>query len=126
RNGGIVYQWLFDEDARSSQDAFLYPNGDLLVISWTGRKSVVSKSLLKLDKNSSLVWKYTERTHHKVNVDEHGTIFALIERIDDTKPEGAEFFNTPFLHDYIVALSPDGKEQYRIPIVEAFLHSPYK
>lgn len=107
------------------EDAYLYPNGDLLAAYIIKQDGVEHRKLVKLTKNSDIIWEYEGSVHHEVNVDEHGNIYVLIDPITDTKPEGADFLNTPFLHDQIAILSPDGQELKRISLIQAFLHSDF-
>lgn len=130
--GNVVHSWklLPDQqqvqDQQQFEDAYLYPNGDLLVpySIQIGDSPMVPK-LIKFNKNSRIIWEYEAPVHHAVNIGEDDKIYTLIRIIKEKKPEGAEFFNTPFLDDYIVTLSPDGKELDRISIINAFLNSKY-
>jgi hypothetical protein len=106
--------------------SYLYANGDLLVV-FQGLENVTNGcGLVKLDKNSNVIWKYAANVHHDVDVAEDGTIYAIRHAVVDEAPLGLEHIPVPFLADYLVALSADGKELRKpIPILEALRDSPY-
>src|SRR5262249_4816693 len=81
--------------------------------------------LVKLDRDSRVVWAYAANAHHGVDVGPDGTIYALTHEIVREMPKGLEFFPTPALVDSLVLLSPQGKELKRIGLLEAFRDSPY-
>jgi len=103
----------------------LYPNGDLLVVFHGLEQLANGFGLVKLDKDSKVLWKYSENVHHDVDVGEDGTIYAIEHRVTHEMPEGLAYIPTPCLVDFLVLLSPDGKLLKRIPLLEAFRDSPY-
>jgi hypothetical protein len=103
----------------------LYPNGDLLVVLQGHGDTPYGYGLVKLDKDSRVLWKYSAHVHHDVDVAEDGTIYALTQEIVHEMPKGLESIPTPCLVDYLVLLSGAGKELGKIPILEAFQNSPY-
>ena len=100
-------------------------NGELLAIYQAERDTPAGYGLVKLSKDSKLLWKYDGRVHHDLDVDEHGTIFTLTERVALKAPTGLDYLPTPFVAESLVVLSPDGLEVARIPIEIAFRDSPY-
>jgi hypothetical protein len=96
--------------------AYLYENGDLLAI----HEGIC---LIKLDKNSNLLWVYEGGCHHDLDVTPDGKIYvlarkaAVIPRINE---------NDPVLEDFIVVLDANGNELKRISILEAMERSDYK
>ncbi|HVS35023.1 MAG TPA: arylsulfotransferase family protein [Gemmataceae bacterium] len=103
---------------------YLYPNGDLLVVFHSLTRVAGGLGLAKLDKDSNLLWKYSSRVHHDVDVGEDGTIYALEHEGGAAPPKGLEFIG-PRLVDRLLVLSPDGKLLKKIPILEALRDSPY-
>jgi hypothetical protein len=104
----------------------LYANGDLLVVFQGVETSTNGYGLAKLDKDSNVVWKYAANVHHDVDVAEDGTIYALRHEVVHEMPKRLEYIPVPALADYLVLLSPDGKELKRpIPILEAIQDSQY-
>ncbi len=96
----------------------LFPNGDLLAI-------CPGMGLIKIDKNSNLLWSYTGDyiAHHDLDIDKDGNIFLLTHREIKDHPELK--LTGPLLNDYITILSPDGKAEEHISIIDCFLNSDY-
>jgi len=103
----------------------LYPNGDLLAVYQSDGDTPYGYGLVKLNKESKLLWAYANHVHHDVDVGEDGTIYTLTQRIVTKPPAGLEFLDPPYLTDSLVVLSPDGQELQNIPIAEAFVNSSY-
>lgn len=104
----------------------LYPNGDLLVVFHGMDQILQGHGLVKLDKDSNIVWKYAARIHHDVDVGDDGTVYAIKQEIVDELPSDLKKTPTPCLVDYLVMLSPDGEElKAPISILEAFRKSPF-
>jgi hypothetical protein len=103
----------------------LYANGDLLAIYHADGDTPYGYGLVKVDKDSQLLWAYPGRVHHDLDVGEDGTIYTLTQKIIDEPPAGLEFLSTPCLTDSLVVLAPDGRELETIPLLEAFVPSPY-
>jgi hypothetical protein len=104
----------------------LFPNGDLLVVFHGMQQFHQGYCLVKLDKDSNILWHYPGMVHHDVNVGEDGTIYALKNELIRDLPRGLDFLPSPCLVDYLVILSPEGHELKKpIPIAEAFRDSPY-
>lgn len=122
-DGEVLHRWSFDYDRLWPEldvpaealgrgkwrRAYLYPNGDLLAI----HEAI---GLIKLDKESRLLWEYPGRAHHDLHVMPDGTIWVLtrhvgiIPRINETKPA---------VDDFIVHLDVDGREIDRISLLES-------
>jgi hypothetical protein len=103
----------------------LYPNGGLLAIYHADGDTPYGYGLVKVDKDSKLLWAYPGRVHHDVDVGEDGTIYTLVHQIVREPPVGLEFLPTPYLTDSLIVLSPEGRELQNIPVLEAFANSPY-
>lgn len=103
----------------------LFPNGDLLAIYQVDGDTPCGYGLVKLDKDSKLLWKYEARVHHDLDVDEKGNIYTLAEQVKRQAPAGLEYLPTPYVSDSLVVLSPDGQEVASVPIEEAFRDSAY-
>ena len=95
--------------------AYMYENGDLLAI-------FDGFGLIKLDKDSNLIWANPAHIHHDLFVDENGFIHTL----------SREAKVIPRLHpvelvleDFIIVLDPDGKIVKKVSVLEAFERSPY-
>src|SRR5262249_54542180 len=103
----------------------LYPNGDLLAIYHADGDTPFGYGLVKLDKDSKLLWAYANNVHHDLDVGEDGSIYTLTQKLVSEPPPGLEFIPSPYLTDSLVVLSPEGRELESISIPEAFINSPY-
>lgn len=118
---GIAKVWpktLKAPGATHWRKVYLYENGDLLAI-WDG------VGMIKLDKDSRLVWSFRETTpekehypHHDMDVARDGTIYVLTRRLEirqlgDEKPVN-------IVVDHVAMLSPLGKLLGHVSLLEAF------
>jgi len=130
--GNVLHQWAYDFiDAWKSgpreelpkrakgagfwRRAHLFENGDVLAI-YDGL------GLVKVDRNSRLIWAYLEGAHHDLDVLPDGTIYVLIREAHINPSVNAE---APVLEDYIAVLSPRGEELRRIALLDAFRTPKY-
>jgi hypothetical protein len=96
--------------------AHLYENGDILAI-------FEGLGIIKLDKDSNLLWASPVRAHHDLHVTPEGEIYVLsrkghlIPRID---PE------EPVLEDFISILDAEGREKKRISVLESLESSEFR
>jgi outer membrane protein assembly factor BamB len=104
--------------------AYLYPNGDLIVTIKGLGDTPWGYGLVKMDKDSRIIWKYAEHAHHDVNVGSDGKIYTLIHDFTTEKMQGIKL-KPPFLDDSIVVLSADGHELKRLSLLKAFRHSDF-
>jgi hypothetical protein len=103
----------------------LYPNGDLLAVYHAEGDTPYGYGLVKLDKDSNLLWSYPANVHHDADVGEDGRIYTLTQEVLRKPPAGLYGVSGPILTDYLVVLSPRGEELEKIPLLEAFRDSPY-
>jgi hypothetical protein len=103
----------------------LFPNGDLLAIYQAESDTPCGYGLVKLNKDSKLLWKYAGRVHHDLDVDEKGMIYTLMQELKRKAPAGLAYLPTPYVADSVVVLSPDGREVERVAVEEAFHDSAY-
>ncbi len=94
--------------------AHLFENGDLIGI-WAR-----SAGILKLDRDSNVIWANTIGAHHDLEVMPDGTITVLtvenhiVKRVHPRKP---------MLEDFITVLGPDGQVVRSVSVLEAFENS---
>ena len=88
--------------------AHLSENGDLLAIH-------EGLALVKLDRDSQVLWALDNRAHHDLEVQPDGRIFVLTR-----EPHVVERIHPrlPVLEDYVVVLGPDGEERRRVSVLE--------
>jgi hypothetical protein len=104
-----------DSNAEWWRRVHLLPNGSLLAI-------FEGMGLIKIDKNSKLVWKTSLRAHHDLEVQPNGDIY-LLTRDARMIPRLSE--DAPILEDFIMVLSRTGRPKLRISLVEAFEKSRF-
>lgn len=107
--------------------AHVFPNGDLIAQYCALGDSPYGYGIAKMDKNSNILWTYSGNSHHDFYMDkEDGDIYTLTHQFIDEAPKGLEALTFPMLTDNVVRLSSEGKELERIPILDAFLGTPYE
>jgi hypothetical protein len=104
----------------------LYANGNLLVVFHSMELYPIGYGLAMLDRDSNILWKYAARVHHDVDVGEDGTIYTLVQIPVSNPPKELVGRPAPWLLDYVVMLSPDGKELNKpISVFDALRRSPF-
>lgn len=108
-----------DDTSKKTQNfwrrVYLYDNGDLLAI-------FEGYGMIKLDKDSNILWIFDKKPHHDIFVDEQGMIYVLT-REGKVDPE----YNPkkPILEDFVSVLDPQGKEVKRVSVLKALENSYY-
>ena len=100
--------------------AYLQEQGDVLGM-------FMNYGLVKLDKDSKLLWSYKSRVHHDLFVAENGNIYVLTREVrkNDNLSLESLTFDGPVLEDFITILSPEGKEIRKFSLIDCFLNSDY-
>ncbi len=96
------------------RNARLLPNGDLLAI-FEGR------GLIKLDKDSNLLWASRCGAHHDLDLLDNGDILVLT-REARTNPLVSE--DQLILEDFIATIGAGGEMKHRISLLECFARAP--
>lgn len=95
--------------------AWLYPNGDVLVIA-------EYFALIKMDKEGNILWANPGGFHHEMEVSEDGRIYVLY-REHEARPEAGR--GKEPLIDYLMILDGEGREVCRVSLLEAIENSYY-
>ncbi|MCC7083488.1 MAG: hypothetical protein IT427_00610, partial [Pirellulales bacterium] len=103
----------------------LLPNGDLIANYVSAGGSPYGYGLAKIDKDSKLIWRFSDNAHHDFDIDESGKVYGLTHHIDLEPLKAAQHLPTPRLEDSIVVLSPDGQVLQRVAIFDAFIKSKF-
>ncbi|MCO6441931.1 MAG: hypothetical protein J5I81_12825 [Nitrococcus mobilis] len=141
-NGTVVHEWtrtfssIWDASAAVRhpvpdrqtyfRKAHLYPNGDLLAIYVGVGDTPWGYGMVKLDRDSTVIWKNLDRFHHDFAVTNGGRIYALTHAFRTKPLEGADQLQPPFLEDYLAIISADGKTLRKISLLDAFNNSDYR
>ena len=138
--GNIVHQWRYDFSAVFDEDDFavfpqqpdmlhwhrthLYPNGDLLANHDYVNHYPYGYGLVRIDRSSQVIWKYTGTAHHDFDLDDQGNIHTLVQEIG-TAPIGK--IQPPYIEDFAVVVDAQtGKEMRRFSVFQALQNSPYR
>lgn len=108
------------------RNAYAFPNGDLLALYEGNGDTPYGYGIVKLDRNSEVIWSYPGRTHHQLSVGPDGKIYVLTHGIFDDEVAGLGHLQRPRLEDSLVVLSPEGKELQRIRLLTALAKSKYR
>ena len=139
-DGVVQHTWAVDYDSlqtdkelipRSYPETYIYwhqarlfPNGDLLVIIDQYDKSPNGLAMMKIDRDSKVLWIYPHHVHHDFIMDKQGNIYAIDQQVRNETVDGLNL-ELPYLDDGLLKLSPDGEKLDRISLIEAFSHSNY-
>ncbi len=139
--GNVVHKWhlpyreFWDSSAAEKSPkppedifimrAYVYPNGDLLALYIGTGDTPWGYGLVKMDKDSHLIWKYMQHTHHDLDVGQDGRIYVLTQEISHRRFEDHRQLVPPRIDDFVVVLSPQGKQLKKVSLLEALIHSRY-
>lgn len=112
------------EERLNWHTARLLPNGDLIAVYVSVASAPHGYGLAKINKDSKLVWRYSENAHHDFDVDESGQVYTLQHSTTREQVKGAPHLQAPLLRDSVVVLSSSGKEVKRVDVFDAFAKSP--
>lgn len=141
-DGEVLHKWqrpfseIWDETAavqRPQPDSHVFmrkaipdTDGNLLAIYEGVGDTPYGYGLVKLDKDSNVVWSYLQPTHHDFDIADDGRIFVLTHAIIDEPLPELQHLDTPRLDDFLVILSPAGEELQKIPLLAAVEDSDYR
>ena len=95
--------------SRHWKRVYLYPNGDLLAL-------FEGIGLIKLDRDSKVLWTYWDSVHHDLDVDPAGNILVLVWRQQTLAGSNPQ---RQVLADNIVFLNPAGQRTRGIAVLSA-------
>lgn len=101
--------------------AVLMPNGDVIVVVIGQGAAPWGYGLMRIDKDSNVLWTFSDNTHHDVTVGSDGNLYTLVHHVSNLPVPEIPEINQPYFRDYIVVLSPDGKEIRRIDLFNSLL-----
>ena len=101
----------------------LYPNGYIL-FNFQDNNFPYGSGLVKLDKDSKVVWKLDRNTHHDVTVEPNGKIWVPAQHYRPDGMPGVRGLKPWYYEDEVLKVSPDGKVLDEISILAAFAHCP--
>jgi len=106
----------------------IFSSGDVILnISFVGFP--YGAGLVKIDKDSNVLWVSDENTHHDVSIDKDGLIYAPYHKVQlagDSPCPAINFKRDGLYHDGVIVLSPNGDVLEKIPLLKSLCESPYK
>ncbi len=129
-DGRVLHQWEFPflkaypdsvkaavrDNAQCWRQVHLFPNGDMLAI-------YEGYGLIKIDKDSNLIWAYHGAAHHDVKVTDDGRIYVLTRKAHIVNKVNSA---SPVLEDFVTILDENGHELRSVSLLDAFYGSSYE
>ncbi|RJQ70221.1 MAG: hypothetical protein C4519_21190 [Desulfobacteraceae bacterium] len=114
------------DDRTNLLKAHLFPNGDLLAIYIGVGDTPYGYGMVKLDRESQLIWKNLDFFHHDFAVGPDGLIYGLTQDFRSGQPEGVDHLELPVLDDFLVIVSPEGRTLKKISLLDAVNKSDFR
>lgn len=105
--------------------AHLFPNGDVIAVYEASGDTPYGYGVIKVDKDSKLIWRYPARNHHDLDIGPDGRVYLLEQAFENTPLPGSKIREYPYLGDSVTVLSPGGKLIKKVSITKAFRMSPF-
>ena len=135
REWGVPFSQLWDKSAAVKnpqpdshvyiEKTHLFPNGDLLALYVAVGDTPWGYGLVKYDRDNNVLWKYLGHVHHDLAVAPDGRVFVLSQEIGQDDLTQYPHLKAPRIDDYIVVLSPEGRELKKVRLIDSLLRSPY-
>lgn len=104
----------------------VFTNGDLLAIYEAPGFWPYAYGLVKLDRNSRVLWRYDGMINHDLEVTPDGSVYTLLHGVRKLPQAGLEMLDSGrVIDDVLVILNPDGTERERYSILDAFARSHF-
>lgn len=114
-----------NDDLISPIDCRPFSNGDLLMTFHGLTGANYGYGLVKMDRSSNVLWRYSANAHHDIDIGDDGTIYTLKQDVVHEAPRGLELLPVPYASESLALLSPDGVEKKCIPILDALRDSSH-
>lgn len=106
--------------------AHIFPNGDVVALYEGVGDTPYGYGIVKLDKDSNVIWSYPGRAHHQFDIGPDGRIYVLTHEFVEGEVDEFAHLEGPRLEDFLVVLSPDGEELKKIRLLTAIADSEYR
>jgi len=107
------------------RDFHLYENGDLLLMVSAAGVTPWGLGILKLNKDSEVLWTFTGYPNNAMELGPDNTIYAIEHTIRDETTDSFDVEPLPFLEDSLVLLSDDGELIKRVSLIDLIDNSEY-
>ncbi len=101
----------------------LYPDGSIL-LNFQDNSFPYGSGLVKLDKDSKVLWRVERNTHHDISVDEDGNIWVPSQHYRPDGIPGHGNLKPWYYEDTILKISPDGQVLDEISVLGALRDWP--
>lgn len=109
------------------RDFEVFPNGDIIFAIHGMGITPWGVGLVKLDKDSNVLWKYAGFVNNDFEMRKDGKIYAVVHKIKETTAKDTAITTDKFyLDDHIALINENGEEVKRFSLIEAFKNSKYK
>jgi hypothetical protein len=144
-NGNVLHEWHRSfrdiwpdhpqcqtpspESAIAWRYAQLFPNGDIIASVTSYGDTPYGYGLVKLDKNSNVIWAVADNFHHQFSISADGTIYGLTHHwriLHDHPLRGDRHLPKRVLEDFVVEVSPQGKELASFSLLDAMAAPRYR
>lgn len=126
--GKIKHEWKIDPEklpktslnmwSKYIHGSKLFPNGDILL-------NLEYYGLIKLDKDSNIIWSQLNGAHHSIFVDEEENIWVGGTEVHSSSVPEFPSLVPPFKDNQILKVSPDGKLIKNLSILKILYESGY-
>ncbi|MEC9375727.1 MAG: arylsulfotransferase family protein [Pseudomonadota bacterium] len=139
--GKVIHQWELpfyeawpnpqhldfrpDNEFIAWRKASLLPNGEIIALYIAEGITPWGMGVVKLDKDSNLIWQYSGKAHHDIDIDDNGNIYLLTHELIKEAYTGLARIKPPYLDDRVVVLDNLGNQILDIGILDSFVDSPY-
>lgn len=103
----------------------VFPDGSLLALVDQVQRTPAGLALMKLDRDSKIIWVHHGNVHHDFDVGADGRIYVLAQTVRAAPPQALTALRGPLLDERLQILSSDGALLRDISLIEAFANSRY-
>lgn len=138
--GKVVHRWAIDTQsvwgnvsctnvfrvaAPFADRAHILPGGDAIV-QYGEHGSPYGCGIIRADRDGKVKWSFNALAHHDFLLDDKGGLYTLVQETVTGPQPGYEGLPYPISADIVVKLDENGKEEWRIPLLDAFRGTPYE
>lgn len=143
-NGDVVHEWTMsaneiwpeqeqiialkklDDYYFYARDFYVYDNGDIIVMLSAAGVTPWGMGIVKLDKDSNLIWKYDGYVNNDFEMDADGNLYSVEHLIREDSIKTMDYEMSPFLEDNITLLSGETGEMIsQFSLIDAIDDSNY-
>ncbi|MGI9291097.1 MAG: arylsulfotransferase family protein [Gammaproteobacteria bacterium] len=104
----------------------LQPDGSLLmVICYFLQHTPYGLGVVKLDRDSNILWQNLNNAHHDVDLLADGRIFVLTHHVESVSPEWPEGVKAPYIAETVTILDQDGNTLKTVSLLNAMREARY-